>query len=635
MRFDPDGESLAEGCRTADRSFFEYAFTAAKSEKPKLTDRHLEVLRLRMTGGSMEEAGKSMGLTRERIRQIEIKVFDILTDGGKALFREDCLAEFYKNYAVDRDMFVSGLEQPPEIWYYLSCRYDTGTRDPLEALEDPGISVKSRDLLEKYIHRRDIYVRSRWVRRTRNDIEAFLAEEYCRDETHIDDFLDLYNQFVREHGLAEEEDLKPDESSRQARINHLMRLDNILWKQNMMLRYYDLRGEDFTELLETLDLSGYRNTEVSTLKWFLEYPELMRRYDIRDQYELHNILKKIHAEELNDTMKFGRMPIIGFGVFDRDKAVREAMFALAPVSMEDLLETLHLEYGAAKDSIKANWLGGISEYYDHGMYSVDYRDMPEEQVAAMRAALTDDYYHFDELRRIYLNTVADPDLSLVSSYNLKRLGFIVGKGYAVRNWPTAGAYFDHVLTDTDKVDLSGSFKRFGSIQSFNSCLSIHRNNMDILEYEPHQFINIRLLEKSGFDRDRLREYGKHVSDFVTALKEENPDSKAILVHPEKEDIYFSVHSLRTAGFTDGIDTLNLGNLFCASVLKQDKQFYWQRICGVPVFNLNGTFFDTRDFLRACIVEAGSVSAAELADQLAKRFGIVMRREKILEKNPCR
>lgn len=33
--------------------------------------------------------------------------------------------------------------------------------------------------------------------------------------------------------------------------------------------------------------------EITSLKLFRDYPDLMREYDIRDEYELHNLLKKL------------------------------------------------------------------------------------------------------------------------------------------------------------------------------------------------------------------------------------------------------------------------------------------------------------------------------------------------------
>jgi hypothetical protein len=53
-----------------------------------------------------------------------------------------------------------------------------------------------------------------------------------------------------------------------------------------------MTGRDFTELLEELELDVYEDVEFSAKKLIDCHPELMRKYDIRDQYELHNLLRK-------------------------------------------------------------------------------------------------------------------------------------------------------------------------------------------------------------------------------------------------------------------------------------------------------------------------------------------------------
>ena len=42
-----------------------------------------------------------------------------------------------------------------------------------------------------------------------------------------------------------------------------------------------------------LNFDQFENTEISTLKLFRDHPEVMQEYDIRDEYELHNLLRKI------------------------------------------------------------------------------------------------------------------------------------------------------------------------------------------------------------------------------------------------------------------------------------------------------------------------------------------------------
>ena len=180
---------------------------------------------------------------------------------------------------------------------------------------------------------------------------------------------------------------------------------NPLRKQNQRLRYYDIEGGDYTELLETLQLEQYADVEISTRKFLMDYPDLMKRYDIRDEYELHNLLKKIHAETRNPTLRFSRMPILIFGTFDCTAAVKEMLIALAPVSVNDLADALSRTYGHRKETVLANWLPRVSEYYHQGMCVADCDDMPQDHVETLKRCLTGDFYFLWEVRRLYRENV--------------------------------------------------------------------------------------------------------------------------------------------------------------------------------------------------------------------------------------
>ena len=610
------------------RSFFQYAFTTAMDDYPKLKSDYLDVLRWRSLGNTLEEVGRSRGMTRERVRQIEQKTLDILTERKKIFFTEDAYAYLFQTYEMDRDAFVEGLKLPQQTWYYLIMRYERGKKPLSEGLEDQSLSVEIRYAIEKYIHRNDLCIEGRYIPCTRIGVEKYLLERFCRDEMAFEDFVALCDRFIEEHNLPVEEETTTDpDMLEKARINRLSRTQNVLWKQNQRLRYYNIEGEDFSELLEAINLPRYRNIEISTLKILNDYPEIMQRYDIRDEYELHNLLKKIHAEKENPTLTFGRMPGLVFGTFDRDEAVKEIMFALAPVNQEDLVEMIHLEYGFRKDTVQGGWLKCISEYLHQGMYSIEYQDMPADQMEAMKAVLTDDFYTFDEMKELYLRSVENPDLTLLSSYNLKRLGFNAGTSYFIRSTISAETYFDHLLTDTDRVDITEYSRRFVGLTTFSSCLARQRHDLNMLEYEPYRYVNIRMLEKSGFGKERLKAYDDRVWEYVQNHK----NSNAVLISKDGQDEYFTVVSLKNAGFMDELDMLGFGDMFYASILREDERFSWQKIGKMTVFNTRKVFFKTQDFLSAYVDQQKSVDVPEMAVQLGKCFGIDLDRSKIMEK----
>lgn len=592
------------------QSFFDYIEDLNRTSDAG--KRAARVLRMRASGSTLEEVGQAEGTTKERIRQIEKKAIDQITRRSAMLFAEDRFAYMFSTYAFDKEFYLDYINEAKQIWYYLNLRYTRGETNPSEALYDEKIPPETRRAIDKYIHKGFIEIDGAYIPEQRSDIEDFVIEKYCKEEVTLDAFFDLYNQFLEENNLASGK-LQITDSMRTTRSNRLSNSNKLLWKQNQRLRYYDIAGGDYTELLETLNLGQYEDIELSARKFLIDYPELMARYDLRDEYEIHNLLKKIHAETENPSLVFSRMPSLQFGTFDRDAAVKETLFAMAPVSQDDLAEMLSLEYGTRPETIKANWLMCISEYYHQGMYSVDYEDMPEEQICLLKENLTDDFYYLTELRKTYLRLVPDADLTLLSPYNLKKMGFLVGTSYVIQNYSTAEALFNHLLTDNDIVDVAPISKRYTGLTTYSAYLDKLKHDLEIIEFEPFQYINIRRLQKLGFTKERLREYGNRVWSYLA------------------DDDFFTIQSLRRTGFEDELDALGFGDMFYSSLLKEDARFSWRRVGKKVVLNPKGNPFTVCDFLTARITKERSVDIDDFVDDLAEIYGVIVEKHEIVER----
>lgn len=575
-------------------------------------ERFLNVLRMRAEGKSLEEAGQIMGITRERVRQIEKKAYEIITKKETAWFVEDGYAHLFSEYSLDKSFFFDYLEETEQTWYYLNLRYTKGKKDLERALEDEALSVSIRRTIESYVHRDYMQIEGEYVRKQRSEVEDYVLRHYCRETVTLEEFFELYNRFLQEHGIVDETLLATD-SVRATRSNRLSDSTKLLWKQNRKLRYYDIENGDYTELLETLNLGQYKDVEISTLKFMEEFPKLMQQYDLQDEYEVHNLLKKIHAEKENPTLVFNRMPHLQFGTFNRDVAVKEVLFALAPVSQDDLAEMLYLEYGARLETIKANWLTCVSEYYHQGMYTVDCAAMPEEQVALLQEALTEDFYYFTELKAVYTRLVPNGDMSLLTPYNFKKMGFLVGANYVIQHYSTAEAYFRHLLLDEDVVDIRGINDRYGNLTTYSTCLNDLKRELEIIEFEPYQYISIRRLEKLGYDRDRLRKYGDRVWSYLT------------------EENFFTIQSLRSMGFEDELDGLGFEDTFYTSLLKWDERFSYQRFSNGILFSADGKPVSIQDFLVELIEKVRAIDMDDFLEVLKRQYGIICTKGKVLEK----
>lgn len=593
------------------KSFFDALDDFSRSGKGA-DERAADVIRLRASGNTLEEIGRIMDITRERVRQIETKTFRKITQKGFNIFEEDRYAYLFSTYSLGNDFYLDDLNIGQRELYYLAYCYKRGINPISSALEDKRISVDIRKRISWYLHQEEILVDGEYLQLKRGTIEDFLLKKYCREEVSIDEFFELYETFVQEYGITDEK-LQLIDVVRRTRASRLAASHKLLWKQNQRLRYYDIEAGDYTELLAALDLAQYENIEVSTRKFMMDYPELMKRYDLRDEYEVHNLLKKIHAQTENESLIFGRMPNLQFGTFDRDMAVKEMLFAVAPISLDDFAEVLSSAYGARVNDIKANWLNGIKEYYHQGIYFTDYEEMPQEMLHRLKEALTDDFYFLPEVQKKFKALFPEGDISLLSTFNLKRMGFLCGSSYVIQNYPSAEAFINHLLTENDIFDVITIKNRYGRIRIYYQCLSALKHDLEIIEFEPDQFIHIRRLEKLGYGKGTLRAYADRVWSSLVS-----------------ED-YFTISSLRADGFEDELDCLGFSDVFYGSLLKEDERFAWQKIGGTIVLNSSGENFTTQDFLASCVQMRKSIDVNDFASELSERYGVSMDRYKIIEK----
>ena len=593
------------------------------AENGKESDRmNRDIVLMRADGKTLDDIGRECGITRERVRQREAKAVRKTRILNGDIFDEDRYAYLYENYCIDPSFF--GLIADNRTAYYLTLRYKGGSRPAIEALEDGRIPVNIRRRLEEWLYRDYITVESgERLAQSRPEIEDYVLKTYCSEGCSFEEFRGLYNEFVLSCGLSREktERLLLDEDEKDGRINRLASSPKVLWSKNRHLRYYDISLVDADELWETLALWQYHNIELSTLKFVRSYPELMEKYDIRDEYELHNLLKKLPRYHKNPDIVFSKMPTLRIGVFDRDAAVRKALFESAPISYTDLGEKLSEIYGFRADVICSNWFSGIMLYYHDGIFCVDYEKMPPEHMKLLSDALKDDLYFYDELRTIYRRCVPGADVSLISTFNLRLMGLEPAGSYAYRNYRSAEAYFRHLFTDKDIVDASRFHDRLRKIQLYCQTFASLRRDYEIIEFEPMQYINIRRLNRIGITKDDLRSYCREVYDFVG------------------EDRFFTVEYLRNLGFTSEIDNLGFSDLFSISLLRESPDFSNWHLGGNRLFlsdrrtsdrgGSSGAVSLSR-LLASLFDDMTEIEVDDLIGILRDEYNIVLDRWKIIE-----
>lgn len=571
--------------------------------------RQRDILLSRLRGETLEEIGQRLGVVRERVRQLMKKALS-----RRPRLYEDQYQYLFNHYDFSMEEFQLAFDEPEETYHYLEMVRPKGERKPIrEVLADESVPVSLRRKAERAVYRQYVTIDGVRVLKDRQELVRYTVRTFCREITGIDEFILQYQRLLESLGLEQDASLTIE--SPVYIENRLQIFRYVLWGQWRRFRYYPIDGQDFTALLEALDLTQYTDVEITSLKLFRDHPELMAEYDIRDEYELHNLLKKIWPQD-GGRVQFKRMPTIEIGTPDRDRQVLDLLWQCAPIAIGDLAHRYEELYGAKSATVQGSYFACISLYLHNSVYRIDQPPLPEEQQRRMAELLTGDFYRMAEIRRVYRREFPSGSPGNINPFVLKSLGFRTYTDYVVSaRYSNASDYFFHLLTDQGVVDMTQENHRYTDITTYSSELCDLKSQREIVEFLPLQYISLQRLQSAGVDAGDLADYCAAVYAF-TRLGE-----------------YFTVASLRREGFAHPLDDLGFDEWFYGSLLAEDpERFAYRRMGGTRLFCRGRETIQLADFL-GWLVEAepsGRIDIYELQETLERQYGISLPLHKLTE-----
>ena len=238
--------------------------------------------------------------------------------------------------------------------------------------------------------------------------------------------------------------------------------------------------------------------------------------------------------------------------------------------------------------------------------------MPENRKAAFCAAITEDYYTFDELRAIYQELYPDADTRDVNPRMLKQMGFVVNGNYMIQHYHSADEYFSALLTKDDVVDLAAIRKRHSACM--NTVYSTLRRKLldyDLLYFEPDHLLSIRRLAKLGVTKEMLNDF----CESAIGLAENHQ--------------YFTIHSLRRNGFSHPLDDLGLDDYFYNALLSLDERIASSTGFGtITLYKGEPEKKLTRsDFIAFLIHDDTAISLSQIEKKAKTEYGINVAKDK--------
>ncbi|MCT4584799.1 MAG: hypothetical protein N4A54_07755 [Peptostreptococcaceae bacterium] len=564
-------------------------------------ERNFKILKSRFSGKTLEEVGQDFLITRERVRQIEKKFLK-----NKKKFRDDDFAQIFKKYNWDGKLFESAYNVNSITYGYLNSKYKKGTTDLEKILSDDSVNVDVKQKVEKILFKDYLIIGNLKIKKDKNKILEYLLINYCDDEVCVDDIKYLFDSFLEDNELEKNLFKFPDRYFETTLPNSKI----ILWKYKKRLRYYKLDDIKSTEIVKALNLDKIEDIEYSTFKFFRDYPEVMNDWDIRDEYELHNLIKKVvDLEQYN--IKMSRMPNLKFGKSDRNMQVFEMLIENAPIKNIELAKKYEEEYGVKTEIVLANYFDVIREYLHEGYFKIDYIDLPDDHFKILKEKLTDSIYNIKEIKRIYKREFPNGNLNFITPYNLKKMNFKMSNNLIYSNkFNSLDQQFRFIICKDDIFEADKLNKWILNNQSYYIALNSLKKEYQIIEFSHNKYLNIRRLEENGIFREDLDDYVECVYDFIG----EN---------------FFTLKHIRKNGFNHELEELGFDDCFYNDLLMRDNRFKFRKLGNKVLFKVASETIKLADLVEHLILDYKKIDIYDLIDNLIEEYSINIEKYKLI------
>lgn len=573
--------------------------------KDVLKESEIVVLEKRLSGLTLEEIGKELNVTRERIRQKESKALKKLPKCA-----EDKYKRLFETYYISQEDFCTYFVKNESVFNYLTLKYKVGKAPIEDLMEDESFPNSIRFAAERAVYKDYIKLDGKYVHQDRASLFEYILFEFAQEPVRFDDLVALYYDLLKDLGLFENEKYKVSRGYE----NRFSNSRHALWTYPKTIRYYNIDAYDYSELFDAIDLSQYQDVEISTRKIFVEHLELMNSYDIRDEYELHNLLKKICDTDEYSNMTFTKMPHIEFGTANRNQQVMDLLSQLSPIDATELAKAYEEKYGVAYLTVFANYLSCVSDYLVDGVYSLSITMLDNEDILKLNQLFVEDIYTIPKARKLYYSVIDDKDKSF-NAATMRQLGYNQYASYLIKDkYNSSKEYFRSFLLERDLFSLENLDKEIYWSQSLWGVINEFKSDYTIIEYDVKKYINkSRIDNLLGVKADEFVDYCVKATDYT-------------------DDEFFTIASLQYYGFEHSIDDLGFDEYFYSSLIDEYDRVACLRAGNNRIFKKGSDDFIVRDFIEWYIYSKDDlcIEIGDLIDELKLIYHLSYERGKLLE-----
>ena len=575
-----------------------------------------DIIIRRLNGETLKSIGDSISKTRERIRQIEKNFFDSIE---KIQIQENMYKEIFFEYEWTEEIFLKVFKEKRMVFSYLQMlekRKNIQIYEKKllkEILNEKEINLKTKKIIEENIYLDYIILKNGdKIKIEKNDILDYILKNYVKEGLRYEEVFVIYKNFLKEYSLEKNSKLLFTEKYFESKLETYPK---ILLQHGRKIRYYGDILVTENELIKVLDLKKYRDIEISTKKIFDENIYQMEKWDIQDEYELHNLIKKIIKDKNKLKLEISKMPTLKFGKSDREMQILNLLIALSPVSARDFSIEYEKIYGVRNEVVIANYLLNFSKYYQDGLYIINQQSMDDSEYKIMKKNMTEKIYEINSIKKLYKNLFGKDDKGLINSYNLNKLGYRITYGYVLnKKYLSLENYFKKEILKKKIIDIKSMDVLGRKTSSYYSAIASLKRDFKIIAIEAYKYVLLEEIEKKGISIEMIKDY----IDSVAQYKEDNS--------------IFTVYSLNKEGFSHKLNEYNFDEWFYGSLISTDSRFKTQK-------TKNNFIIEKKDkgnitllkFIKAVMYKHFVADLEDIKKYLKVEYNIELEKHKILEK----
>lgn len=587
--------------------FVKYMPTGIRFNTPTIDDfiknnvEKFSIINNRLNGLTLEEIGIMQGVTRERIRQKEVK--ELKKIPLENLYESRYMKYYQKYNLTERDfcnVFLLNNYQYRLFYLYIKRVPDKELLDPEELLNNDLLTYKEKERLYEIVNRNFIIIGNHRIRKTKIDVVKYCVEKFAQKEVTIKEFHVVVQKFVKSILV----DI--DFSSERALEGAVSRCENCIWSWGRKFRYFQTDQEDILKIFNEIEFNRYMNQEISAKKIYLDYKEELVNNDIQNEYELHNLLKK-NSYLFSDVIIFKRMPFIEIGVASREEQVLDLLIELSPITVDSFVEEYTLRFGVIQQTIKANFMPFVNEFRIGELLNADTPAISRNVITNLSSILVMDFYFKEDIYNLYRINFSEEKLP---EYIYSQIGYRNFSEFILNDaYKRADIYFEEKYFAKEIFEISDS--RLLTLGSFRHSLERLQNNLDTFEYAPKSFIRF----------SKINEYaGIEKQDFKYLIEK---------IKNNIGDKYFTIDTIQSLIENSPIYQLGFEDIFYESLLKRTVGLRFQQIGNKVVFKNTKEKFYTYNLIEELVLRYKSIDIYDLLELLEKDYGIQLTKEKII------